>query len=536
MVRYCEEPTLAEILADPGTLALMAADGIRPRDLAATLSMTTRTHASRSPRTIGQETQPVSAESDKPIAIDSQPNSDVGLSRELRTRWDAGMWRNGLRLASGLVLLAFVVCHLTAHSFLLISLERATTALNVLMYLWRTEIGTLMLVSALLVHYLNALWSICVRRYLRLARWEFWQLCLGLCIPLLLILHVSSTRIAEGLLGVSPSYDSVLIVQWKLSPWLGVLQMTAVLTVWTHACIGMHFWLRTKPSYTRLRYLVVSLALLLPTLALSGYVAMGNQILRAATDPAFARLSLQRANLTQQKAIEIEQIARAGALVYAALTLLPFVGRGARGWLYRRRRPPVLTHSNGRAFSILPGATVLETLRENGVPHASICGGRARCTTCRVLVTKGLDQLPGPSGLEAGALARIGATSGVRLACQICPTADISVMPLLAADASMADGVLGGGLAGSERLITVLFVDLRGSSRLGEAKMPYDFLYILNQFFREMTKAMDITRNSPGTVLWRFTVSTTRIRQPVSPMRFGERAKCWRAWISSTAG
>jgi adenylate cyclase len=363
----------------------------------------------------------VSAESAKPVATDSQPNSDVGLSRELRTRWDAGMWRNGLRLASGLVLFAFVVCHLTAHSFLLLSLERATTALNVLMYPWRTEIGTLMLVSALLVHYLNALWSIYVRSYLRLARWEFWQLCLGLCIPLLLILHVSSTRIAEGLLGVSPSYDSVLIVQWKLSPWLGVLQMTAVLTVWTHACIGMHFWLRTKPSYTRLRYLVVSLALLLPTLALSGYVAMGNQVLRAATDPAFARLSLQRANLTQQKAIEIEQIARAGALVYAALTLLPFVGRGARGWLYRRRRPPVLTHSNGRAFSILPGATVLETLRENGVPHASICGGRARCTTCRVLVTKGLDQLPSPSGLEAGALARIGATSGVRLASRFAP-------------------------------------------------------------------------------------------------------------------
>jgi hypothetical protein len=39
MDRYCEEPTLAEILADPGTLALMAADGIWPRVLAATLSM-----------------------------------------------------------------------------------------------------------------------------------------------------------------------------------------------------------------------------------------------------------------------------------------------------------------------------------------------------------------------------------------------------------------------------------------------------------------------------------------------------------------
>jgi adenylate cyclase len=86
-----------------------------------------------------------------------------------------------------------------------------------------------------------------------------------------------------------------------------------------------------------------------------------------------------------------------------------------------------------------------------------------------------------------------GATPGMRLACQICPTADISVMPLLAADAGAAQGAVRGGLEGSERLITVLFVDLRGSTDLGESKMPYDLLYILNQFFHEMIKALEAT-------------------------------------------
>src|SRR5204863_8020883 len=108
---------------------------------------------------------------------------------------------------------------------------------------------------------------------------------------------------------------------------------------------------------------------------------------------------------------------------------------------------------------ILPGATVLETLRENGIPHASVCGGRARCTTCRILVTKGLRNLPEPSGLEAKALARIGATPGMRLACQICPTADVSVMPLLAADARAADGMVRGWLEGSERLAPVMVAE-----------------------------------------------------------------------------
>jgi adenylate cyclase len=415
------------------------------------------------------------------------------IAGEVTLGWDLPMLRSRARLVSGLILLAFVLCHLTAHSFLLVSIERAGSALDVLMYPWRTAIGTTILLSALLTHYLNALWSIYVRRHLRLSRWEWWQLGLGLCIPLLLMFHVTGTRIAESLLGVTSHYSSLLIVQWQLSPWLGVVQVAAVLTVWIHACIGVHFWLRTKARYTRWRAVFVVLGLLLPTLALSGYVTAGNQVLRAATNPNYTKLSFEVSNLTDQKRAEIGHIARLGLAIYLALVLLPFVGRGVRGWLYRRRRPPLLSHSGGRTMPILPGATVLETLRENGIPHASVCGGRARCTTCRILVTKGLDRLPEPAGLEATALARIGATPGMRLACQIRPSADISIIPLLAAEAGAADGSVRGGLEGSERLIAVLFVDLRGSTILGEAKMPYDLLYVLNQFFHEMTKALHAT-------------------------------------------
>jgi adenylate cyclase len=489
MDRYYDEPTLADMLSDPMTLVEMDADGVDPGGAATLTQMVGKLEPSAG--SIDQKS--VGNTIAKVVVADRMRDGSIELPEGATTGWDPRILRNNLRLASGLVLLAFVVCHLTAHSFLLVSLERAGSALDVLMYPWRTAIGTTILLSALLIHYLNALWSIYVRRYLRLSRWEWWQLGLGLCIPLLLMLHVTSTRIAESLLDVTSHYSSVLIVQWQLSPWLGVLQVAAVLTLWIHACIGVHFWLRTKARYARWRAMFVALGLLLPTLALSGYVTAGNQVLRAATNPNYTKLLFEDSNLTDQKRAEIGHIARVGSAIYLTLVLLPFVGRGVRGWLYRRRRPPLLSHSSGRTMPILPGATVLEALRENGIPHASVCGGRARCTTCRILVTKGLDQLPEPSGLEARALARIGATPGMRLACQICPTADISVMPLLAAEAGAADGTVRGGLEGSERLIAVLFVDLRGSTILGEAKMPYDLLYILNQFFHEMTKALDAT-------------------------------------------
>jgi adenylate cyclase len=387
-------------------------------------------------------------------------------------------------------MLAFVVCHLTAHSFLLISFARAEGVLTALMDPWRTWIGSGLLISAALVHYANALWSIYLRRSLRLSHWEWWQLALGLCIPALLMFHVTATRIAEGVLGVRSNYSSVLIVQWMILPWLGVVQAAAVLTVWTHACIGIHFWLRTKLWYPRWRPWFFSFGLMLPTLALAGYITAGNQLLRQARSPDSAKVLIEDSNLTRQTLTEIGRIAGIGWTIHLALVSLPFAGRSLRGWRDRRRALPMLTHPNGRLLSIMPGATVLETLRDNGIPHASVCGGRARCTTCRVLVTKGFDRLPEPTALEAKALARIGAARGVRLACQICPTADISIMPLLAADASAADGTIPGGLEGSERLITIAFVDLRGSTTLGEAKLPYDVLYILNQFLHEMTEAL----------------------------------------------
>jgi len=401
------------------------------------------------------------------------------------------MWRARLRLISALIMLAFVICHLTAHWFLLVSIDAAEPVLTVLMYPWRTGLGTGILIAAFAVHYTNALWSIYIRRSLRLNRWELTQLGLGLCIPILLMVHVVGTRVAETTLGVSPSYNNVFIGQWLHRPWLAAVQMTALLAVWIHACIGIHYWLRTKRWYPTWRPALFIYGLLLPTLALAGYISGGNQVLRAADDdPDFVRTAAQEAHVTPQAAQEADQIARIGFALSFGLTLLPFAARGVRELYYRRHKPPVLTHANGRGMPILPGATVLETLRANGVPHASVCGGRARCTTCRVLVTKGLAQLPEPSGLEAKALARIGATPGMRLACQIRPTADIAVLPLMPADAGAADGSIRGGLEGRERLVTILFTDLRASTALAEGKLPYDVLFILNQFFYEMTQAL----------------------------------------------
>jgi adenylate cyclase len=412
----------------------------------------------------------------------------------MTAHWNVETVRSRLRLGSGLIMFAFATMHMAAHVVLLVSFEWADAALALLMAPWRTVAGTAILAAAFVVHYLNALWSIYARRSLRMPQWERWQILLGLAIPFLLALHVMGTRVAELAADVHTSYASILLTFWYSAPWIGFMQTVALLVVWAHGCIGVHFWLRTKAWYREWLVPFRAFAILLPTLALAGFVAAGNETLREAElDADYVPTVRQSTNATPESVALVYGGAKIAIMVHIGLVGLAFGARAARNWLYRRRAPPILAHASGRRLTILPGATVLETLRDNGVPHASVCGGRARCTTCRVMVTQGFDALPEPQPQEQAALTRIKASPGTRLACQIRPTEDIAIMPLFAADVSAIDGTVRGGLEGSERLITVVFVDLRGSTTIGEARLPYDVLYLLNQFFHEMTRALVAT-------------------------------------------
>ncbi len=426
------------------------------------------------------------------------PAAPLKPARSARAAAGARLVRAYARLVSGLVLLAFVLSHFGSHIFLIISVPVAQSAFGVLMWFWLTKAGLALLTTAVLVHVLNALWSIYIRRYLRMPPWEVAQIALGLAIPPLLIIHVVGTKVADEFYGTHSTYETVLASHWLgppvlFAPWFVYLHMAAILTVWIHACIGLHFWLRTKRWYAAWLPAFGIAAILIPALALAGYISGGNQIVREAQDPDFIPAMIREANWSPAAIAKAWHTIYLTFAVYAGLVVLPFAARVVRHLVHRIHRPPRLTHAAGRTMAVLPGATVLETLRANGILHASVCGGRARCSTCRIRVTNGLTSLPEPAGLEATALARIGAHEGIRLACQLRPTSDISVLPLLTADASATYGLIRAGSEGSERLVTVMFIDLRGSTTLGEARMPYDVLFILNQFFDEMSKALAAT-------------------------------------------
>jgi ferredoxin len=86
-----------------------------------------------------------------------------------------------------------------------------------------------------------------------------------------------------------------------------------------------------------------------------------------------------------------------------------------------------INYIGGPTIGARPGMTLLEVSRSAGIAHASVCGGRGRCSTCRVRVEEGLDSLPRPSGTERATLRSIEAPANVRLACQILPAGDLTI-------------------------------------------------------------------------------------------------------------
>jgi adenylate cyclase len=398
-----------------------------------------------------------------------------------------------LRLASGLVLFAYLTTHFLNHALGLISRPTLAGGREAFLLLWRSPPGTLLLYGAVAVHVALALWALYRRRSFRgLAAADWAQLLLGLAVPPLIALHVVGTRLAHQIAGAVDNYDYVLLVIWVLEPWLGAMQVAALFVAWLHGCIGLRGWLRLKPWYPAAAPWLFAAALLLPTLAALGVVTAGREVAALQAQPGWyeqARASLHFPDVAAAATLHLVQ--RWLLFGYGGLVAAVLLARSLRDRLLRRRAI-IVTYPGGRRVELRRGATILEASRQAGIPHAAVCGGRGRCSTCRVHVVAALERLPPASADEQRVLERIGAPANVRLACQTRPTFPVEVAPLLPATATPRDArARPGYLQGREQEIAILFADLRAFTRLAHGKLPYDTVFLLNRYFRAMGMAVE---------------------------------------------
>jgi adenylate cyclase len=400
-----------------------------------------------------------------------------------------------LRMVTGLIIGLYVTMHLSNHALGLISVQAQEAVRPWVMALWHSSLGQVLLYGSLSTHAVVALVILFRRRHYYMPAWEAIQILLGLAIPYLLLVHIVNTRGTRILTGIDIDYTYEIANLW-VDPWTRFRQVALVLLVWGHFVVGLHFWWRLHSWYRRAFPAMLVAFVLIPTAALLGFAEVGmTMTAHAQSDPQWMRAMKARGvPADPQRAKLRAELKDWVGPSWIALVGLVFSIAQLRNWRERHARFKV-TYPDAVTVQAPKGMSVLEVSRMTRRAHMSVCGGRARCTTCRVQVASAAGELPEPNNLEAAALGRIGAPANVRLACQLRPEVDLAVQPLLHPSIVVETYTATGQEFGEEREVTILFADIRGSTSLAEARLPYDVVFLLNSLFAGLAEAVE---NSGG--------------------------------------
>jgi len=397
-----------------------------------------------------------------------------------------------IRLVCGLVLFAYLVSHFLNHALGNISLEALAWGVHYHVLFWQFPPVAMLFYTAALVHAGLGIWALYQRRQFSWKAMEPLQLLLGLSIPALVITHLVGVRLARSLFGMEKLYPQVFYADWVVAPSKMWLLLIVLIVAWIHGCIGLYFWLRMKAFFKRAAPFLLGAAVLVPTLAMLGLYQGGRTVVREG-----ARAEWRADNLSQRKvgtAAEqgvLDRIADYFLIGYLGLIGFVVVAKGARAIYERRGGMITLSYGNGRTIRVPKGLSVLEASLRHRVPHASVCGGRARCSTCRIRVIGDCTSLPEPSNREAFVLNRVGTGSdpAIRLACQLRPETDISFFQIFMPQIAAA-GASGPSHIGEERYLVSMFVDMRGSTQLAEHRLPFDTVFVVNRFLGAVSRAV----------------------------------------------
>ena len=404
-----------------------------------------------------------------------------------------GIGLRQVRLVSGMVLFSYLVSHFLNHALGNISMEALATGVYLHTLFWQFLPVAIVFYTAILVHSGLGIWALYQRREFRWKAIEPLQLALGLSVPALVAAHIIGARLAQALFGHEKLYPQELYVFLVVSPYRAWLMSAVLIIAWVHGCIGLYFWLRMKAFYKRAAPFLLAIAVLIPTLALLGFYQAGRSVVADSDDPDWRVNNLSQKQVgTVAQAKTLDVITDYFLIGYLGLIGLVLLARGARALHERRGGMIALSYGNGRTIRVPKGLSVLEASLRYSVPHASVCGGRARCSTCRIRVIGDCSGLPEPSQREAFVLSRVGTSDpSIRLACQLRPAADLSFFQLFMPHTVSANAHASQPTRiGQERYLVSLFVDMRGSTQLAEKRLPFDTVFIVNRFLGAVSQAV----------------------------------------------
>ena len=409
---------------------------------------------------------------------------------------DAALIVRRSRTISGCILFFYVFTHLLNHSLGLISLDTMEQGRAIFLRFWRHDVLFYVLYGALSIHFLLGVYALARRRSFRMSRKEWIRNSCAILIPFFLASHLSVTLWGSRFLGLNDSYAFMIISTYIFDPFGYIILGLMLMLVWTHGSIGIIGLIEFREFYSKRRGLFQGLILGLPLIAYGGYIRASIELSEASQSNPITILELiSNSNFTAEigeKIVSLSDLLQ--FLVYPILLSLFVAFYFIRNLLEKRFNSIQVQYTDGTNINVSRGSSLLEASHKAGRYHESVCGGRGRCTTCRVRVTSSLGELPKPNKIEQSVINRLNFDQSLRLACQLRPETDIEINPLIKLvnhDKQNLRFSNQENLSGIEKETVIMFCDLRGFTRLSDGKMPFDVVFILNKYFKLVTDAVE---------------------------------------------
>ncbi len=389
--------------------------------------------------------------------------------------------------------MVYVFTHLLNAALGLISIEVMNAALKLVQPIWDPMGFGWLVPGAAMMHMITALYEIMRMPVLRFSIGYWTRLLLGLMIPYVLIAHYMGSHMTPDALGFDPEYAGAIYSMFN--PYIFPTMVFLVIVAWGHGCLGLHYWLRFKSWYPVAWKIAIVPAIALPAFAIAGFISGGKEVMIQIQDPQRkeALLTQHGAKTEQQMLEESLKLGNIAGIGYSGFLALAFAGRYLLQIVRKRRRTIRIVYSDGTTVYVPPGITVLNASLLANVRHPSVCGGRGCCSTCRIRIEDGAAGLSEPTDEERKVLTRINAAPNVRLACSASVQANVRVHPLLGVHEASSRTLNRSDefSFGQDIDIAILFADLRGFTELSEHKLPYDIVFLLNQYFQQMGHAIE---------------------------------------------
>jgi len=151
----------------------------------------------------------------------------------------------------------------------------------------------------------------------------------------------------------------------------------------------------------------------------------------------------------------------------------------------------IFSLTDNRAIHASPDSTVLEAMLKADINHAHVCGGNARCSTCRIYIMDGLSNCRPRNAKEKRLAAHLGFPQNIRLACQTRIKGNIVIRRAVVDDLDKKIilrqiGDAPGTRLGQEREVAILFTDIVNYTEFAEALPAYDVVHVLNRYYQTM--------------------------------------------------